>query len=191
MKVAFDVDGVVLNSIEIILNHINQTTGTTLGPDDLFAWDLDTIGIDEEMLRESVRYMYAQPMIEAYEGAVEALSRIYRATGEPLLFITGRASLESARMQLEALQWNAHPPEMIVMGGDRYKTPYFEETSTEFIIEDDPEHLQAYLDQGMGVGLMLQPWNRSSTIPVTERFEGWKDLERWFMGSVLRSRAGA
>jgi hypothetical protein len=180
MKIAFDIDGVVLKSIDVILDHINQTTGRTLRVEELAAWDLEPLGLDLSTLRDAVEHMYAMPKIDNYAGAAEALSTIYRLTGEPLLFITGRARPETARRQLEALPWDSTAPEMIVTGGTRDKRTYIAETGVDFIVEDDPAYLQAYLDQGLGVGLMLQPWNRSTHIPVTAKFRGWHDVEQWF-----------
>jgi hypothetical protein len=181
MKIAFDVDGVVLRSIDVIIDHINQTRGSNITPDDLEMWDLDPLGIDVETLRAAVRHMYVQPRIEHYRGAVRVLSRIFGCIREPLLFITGRPDPGTAHQQLQALPWKANVPEMIVTGGSRDKKRFIEETGADFIIEDDPCHLAEYLDQGIGVGLMLQPWNRKTTIPVTARFEGWQDLEQWFL----------
>lgn len=180
MKIAFDVDGVVLRSIDVILDRINHTTGRNLRVEELASWDLEPLGLDLPTLREAVEHMYAMPKIDYYTGAAEALSCIYRMTGEPLLFITGRARPETARRQLEALPWNSTVPEMIVTGGNRDKRTYLAESAADFIIEDDPAYLQAYLDQGLGVGLMLQPWNRSTSIPVTAKFHGWPDVEEWF-----------
>ena len=184
MRIAFDVDGVVLNSIDIILEHINERTGMSLEANHLFSWDLEPLGVDFETLREAVRYMYSVPGIKPYDGAVEVLSRIHEAIEEPLLFITGRSDPSTARRQLEALPWNPTTPDMVVKGGARYKIPYFEEHGVEFIVEDDPEHLAEYEEAGIGVGLMLRPWNRSVEIPLTRRFTGWTDLEKWFFDSV-------
>jgi uncharacterized HAD superfamily protein len=180
MKIAFDIDGVVLKSIEIILEHINEATGRNLSPDDLFCWDLDVLGLNLDTLREAVDYMYSRKMIDPYEGALTTLSRIYRSTGEPLLFITGRSDPETAHRQLEALPWNPTVPEMIVTGGNRDKRLYLSREQVDFIVEDDVEYVKNYLDAGIGVGLMLQPWNRCSTLPVTERFQGWREVEQWF-----------
>jgi hypothetical protein len=181
MKIAFDIDGVVLKSIEIILDHINGATGRNLCPDDLFCWDLEPLGLDLGTLRDAVNYMYSRKVIEPYEGALKTLSSIYRSTGEPLLFITGRHAPETAQRQLEALPWNPTVPEMIVTGGNRDKRHYLSREEVDFIVEDDVEYVKDYLDAGIGVGLMTQPWNRLSKLPVTERFQGWKDLEQWFL----------
>jgi hypothetical protein len=181
MKIAFDIDGVVLKSIEIILEHVNGATGRNLSPDDLVCWDLDVLGLNLDTLREAVDYMYSRKMIDPYEGALKTLSRIYRTTGEPLLFITGRSDPETARRQLEALPWNPTVPEIVVTGGNRDKRTYLSHEQVDFIVEDDVEYVKHYLDAGIGVGLMLQPWNRRSKLPVTERFQGWQDVEQWFL----------
>lgn len=181
MKLAFDIDGVVLKSIEIILDYINRESGLSLTTDDLFAWELERLGIDRKTMWEAVDHMYEQPHIEPYEGAAPVLSNIYKLSGEPLLFITGRRDPSSALKQLQALPWNPSVPDMIVTGGDRDKRRYLAETSADFIVEDDIEYVQAYLDQGVGVGLMTQPWNKSSQVPVMRRFSGWSDVERWFL----------
>ena len=181
MRIAFDIDGVVLKSIEIILEHINGATGRNLTPDDLFCWDLEPLGLDLGTLKDAVNHMYSQEIIEPYDGALKVLSRIYRATGEPLLFITGRHVPETAQRQLEALPWNPTVPEMIVTGGNRDKRHYLSREQVDFIIEDDVEYVKHYLDSGIGVGLMLQPWNRRSELPVSVRFQGWKDVDQWFL----------
>jgi len=71
-------------------------------------------------------------------------------------------------------------PKMIVTGGNRDKRDYLRREKVHFIVEDDVEYVKDYLEAGIGVGLMLQPWNRLSRLPVTEKFQGWRDLERWF-----------
>lgn len=181
MKIAFDVYGVVLKSIDVILEYINEKSGRNLTPDDLAMWDLEPLGIDLPTLHDAVRHMYSLPRIQHYEGAVRVLSAVHRISREPLLFITGRVDPNTARRQLEALPWNPTVPEMVVTGGDRYKLDHLHANQVDFIVEDDPKHVKEYLDAGFGVGLMLQPWNRNTLIPVTERFNGWGDLERWFV----------
>lgn len=181
MKIAFDIDGVVLRSIDVILEHVNLATGRNIRVEDLATWDLEPLGLDLPTLMAAVEHMYALPKIANYSGAAETLSYIHEMTGEPLLFITGRARPETARPQLEALPWNATMPEMIVTGGNRDKRSYLMETGVDFIIEDDTAYLQSYLDQGLGVGLMVQPWNHLTDIPVTVRFSGWHDVKQWFL----------
>jgi hypothetical protein len=180
MKIAFDVDGVVLQSIDVILEYVNMKRGGRLRPEDLTGWDLEPIGLDTRTLHEAVEFMYAQVLVDPYPGAVEVLSRIHASTGEPLLFITGRHRPETALKQLEQLQWPDSTPEMVVIGGDRDKRDFLRDTSAAFIVEDDTMYLQHYLDSGVEVGLMVQPWNRSSRVPVTRRFHGWTDVESWF-----------
>lgn len=186
MNIAFDVDGVVLKSIELILKSINQATGRNITPEDLSSWELEPLGLDQQTLSEAVAYMYAQPHIEPYEGAVECLSRIYRVYGRPLLFITGRSDPVTARRQLEALPWNPTMPEMIVTGGNRDKRAYLATNSVDFLVEDDVKHIDDYVSGGFNVGLMLQPWNRLSTSSATRKFEGWGELENWFMDTFHR-----
>lgn len=180
MKIAFDVDGVVIRSIEIILQQINRIAGRHIKPGDLKAWDLEPLGLDAETLAKAVKIMYEQPVIEPYHGAVGVLSKIHQMTSEPLLFITGRSDPDTAERQLKALPWNCAMPEMIVTGGDRDKRLYLAEQGADFIIEDDIKHVRDYLDSGIGVGLMVQPWNRETCIPGSVRFHGWEDVEAWF-----------
>lgn len=185
MNIAFDVDGVVLRSIEVILDTINSVEGRQLTPDDLSSWDLEPLGLNPSTLREAVDRMYAEPRIEPYEGAVEALSRLYQETGKPLLFITGRPEPATAQKHLAALPWNPTVPEIIVVGGTRDKREYLKSRKVDFMIEDDPRHLLDYLSIGLGVGLMLQPWNRHLPLPVSERFGSWRDVEKWLRRQVL------
>jgi hypothetical protein len=180
VKIAFDVDGVVLRSIDVILEAINRDTGRNLNTEDLSSWDLEPLGIDHEILKQAVDYMYSQPQIEPYDGAMEALSLIHSASGEPLLFITGRSDPTSAKRQLLALPWKNNVPEIIVTGGDRNKIKHLHHTGADFILEDDPKHLHEYLIAGIKVGLMLQPWNRNSRIPVSFRFRQWADVAKWY-----------
>ncbi len=187
MKIAFDVDGVVLRSIDVILEEINRNTGRNLHTEDLSSWDLEPLGLDYEILKQAVDYMYSQPEIEPYEGAMEALSRIHSTSEEPLLFITGRSDPTSAERQILALPWKNKVPEIIVTGGDRNKIKLLHETGADFILEDDPKHLHEYLTAGIKVGLMLQPWNRNSKIPVSFRFRQWADVAKWYSEDVSRA----
>ena len=181
MKIAFDVDGVVLKSIDVILEYVNSKTGRDIKVDDLTTWDLEPLGLDLKTLWEAVDYMYATPRVEPYGRALEVLSRIHHTTNQPLLFITGRADPQTAKRHLEALSWNSTMPEMIVCGGNRDKREYLIQNSVDFIIEDDVRHVDDYLKAGFGVGLMVRPWNRSAAAAVTTRFESWADIEQWFL----------
>lgn len=182
MKIAFDVDGVVLNSIDVILEYINKVMGKRLAQSDLVSWELEDLGIDFKTLWDAVDYMYSQPLIEPYDGAVEFLAGLFRHTREPLLFITGRREPATALRQLAALNWNSDPPEIIVTGGSRNKSRFLDQHSVDFMVEDDVEHVEEYLGAGIKVGLMVRPWNSRTSIPVTQRFRGWNDVERWFAG---------
>ena len=79
MRIAFDVDGVVLNSIQVILDYINSKSGTSLQSDKLITWELEPLGIDFATLEDAVDHMYMQQRLEPYEDAVETLTHIYRA----------------------------------------------------------------------------------------------------------------
>jgi hypothetical protein len=180
MKIAFDVDGVVLKSIDVILDYINRVEGRDLRPDQLTGWELEPLGLSMETVSEAVEYLYSRPRVDAYSGATETLSRIHRATQEPLLFITGRADPRTALRQLEALPWNPTVPEMIVSGGQRDKRQYLARNAVDLIVEDDVKYIGEYSEAGFRVGLMVRPWNRATELPVAERFESWNEVDYWF-----------
>jgi hypothetical protein len=182
MRIAFDVDGVVLSSIDVILGHINELTGSLLTSDELTAWDLDPLGIDEETLWKAVAHLYSRPRVEPYAGAADVLTRIHAALNEPLLFITGRHDPDTARRQLEALDWPDGIPDMTVTGGDRDKRRYLKEWAVDLIVEDDTEHFGNYRAQGVGVALMIRPWNRRYSHPVDASFSDWNEVWDWFTG---------
>ncbi len=184
MKLAFDVDGVVLRSIEVILDHVNSITGRNIAPTDLLTWDLEPLKLSSSVLREAVDYLYSMKSMDPYEGAVETLEKISEVSQRPLLFITGRADPNTAKRQLETLPWNRSVPEMIVIGGSRDKRAFLKDSKANFIIEDDEMHLGDYLSAGVGVGLMLQPWNRNCKLPVNARFDGWSEIEVWFTNNL-------
>lgn len=184
MKIAFDIDGVVLRSIEVILTHINQATGKQLETKDLLTWDLEPLGLSVDTLRDSVNYMYSKDYIEPYAGAETVLWEIYERTKEPLLFITGRHNPATARKQLESLNWPGRTPEIVVTGGNRDKRQYLRQTGANFIVEDDELHLRDYLATGVGVGLMVQPWNRNCQTPVTCKFDRWHDIREWYVDGI-------
>jgi len=184
MRIAFDVDGVVLNSIEVILEHIGSITGRHIRIDELGTWDLEAFGIDFKTLWRAVEWMYKTPVIAPYDGATRTLSRIHRETREPLLFITGRSDPQTAERQLQALNWNPTIPEMVVTGGDRNKTQYLADHQVDFMVEDDVKHVQEYLNAGIRVGLMHRPWNKDYPQDVTKRFASWEELEAWYFDSL-------
>jgi hypothetical protein len=191
MIIAFDVDGVVLESMEIITDFINRAAGRNLKAADLVEWELGKLQIEVEILRSAVDHLYGLPSVPAYHGARETLDFIHRTSAAPLLFITGRREPESALRQLTALDWGGSPPEMIVRGGTRNKTSYLKDLGVDMIIEDDLKHLEEYLDAGVRVGLMVRPWNVRTTLPVTHRFHQWDDVREWFAGLDTADEAGA
>ena len=184
IQIAFDIDGVVLRSIDVILSHINEKTGKNLHPNNLMNWDLEPLGIPVETLWESVHHMYSMEYIEPYSGAESVLLEIYERTGEPLLFITVRRDPGSARKQIESLNWPGKTPEIIVTGGNRDKRAYLAQTGANFIIEDDDLHVSDYLEVGVEVGLLVQPWNRNCDAPVVCKFDHWHDIRNWYLDGI-------
>ena len=75
MRIAFDVDGVVLQSIDIILEHINNFTGKEIPSESLLTWDLEPLGLHPELLKDTANYMYSMESIAPYDGAVDTLER--------------------------------------------------------------------------------------------------------------------
>ena len=43
-------------------------------------------------------------------------------------------------------------------------------------VDDHPEHVSDYLEQGVRVFLMDQPWNRTFVAPGATRVSGWDEL---------------
>ena len=97
MKIAFDVDGVVLNSIELILDRINEKKGPRCSPTNFSRGTLRHRGWTLRPSEMPFTTWPRSPTSGLTRGAVEVLSRVHRVTGAPLLFITGRSDPDSRR----------------------------------------------------------------------------------------------
>ncbi len=56
-------------------------------------------------------------------------------------------------------------------------------------IDDHPQHIHAYLNQGIRVFVMDQPWNRIDLSPSAIRVSGWDALWHWLQVRSLNRRS--
>jgi len=183
---AFDVDGVVADTMAVFVELAHKQYGMTrLTKEDLRCYDLyqcvdaerkvidDLIGLtlnDENTLQ-------VPPM----PGAPEVLTELARYT--PLRFVTARIWPESI------IEWmhNTLPKvpsgriQVIATGDPAAKLDILRKLRVTHFVEDRPETCKLLAKDGIQPLLFDQPWNRIPSVAEFPRIENWLQLRQWVL----------
>ena len=169
---AVDIDNVVAQAEEEVQRIFHELTGTSW-PSEMHAsaGGLDTSNLAPDLIEQIFDYFHERsiPTLPLVPGARRVLRQLqddYR-----IVLITARrptarpqtlAWLEEHGIPFDELHHTKDKPEVaegIVLA-----------------VDDHPEHVSDYLEQGVRVFLMDQPWNRTFSAPGATRVSGWDEL---------------
>ncbi len=179
MTVAFDVDGVIADTMTLFLALARREYGIAgLNYEDITSYSLeDSLAMDPEVIRTILNRImagdYTDPL-PAISGAGPVLARIagYRS---PLLFVTARPYPGPISDWMSALV-GIEPAAVQVVATGTYqaKTQVLLESGIRCFVEDRLETCYRLLEEGIEPVLYRQPWNRE-VHPFTE-VGSWREL---------------
>jgi uncharacterized HAD superfamily protein len=161
--IGVDIDGVIVDTVEIYLQYIYKVTGRQFEQKDITEYFFeDCLDIAKEEVTKAVEMMFEEDVwgsIPFYDGALDALKRI---GGEHNLYIiTSRPSV-AKKTTLAWIQKHGIPAAQTIFTDMDSKLDYIKEHGLELdcFIEDRLEFALEVAAEVPQVLLMDRPWNR-------------------------------
>lgn len=176
---AFDIDGVVADTMSLFLQIADQDFGVIGAYEDITEYDLRRcLGIDDVVLFEIISRIlsgtYTMPL-KPIEDAPRVLRRINRLS-QPTQFVTARPDGAHIEKWLcDILDVPADSIDVVATGSFEDKEAVLAEKNIEFFVEDRLETCFLLADAGIQPIVFKQPWNRKSH-PFPE-VDNWQELE--------------
>jgi uncharacterized protein len=180
MAVAFDIDGVVADTISLFVEIIkNDFNIGWLKYEDITSYSFESIeGIDHDVMTAAIEKLlegnYSGPLVP-FEGAPDVLRRLGQHYG-PVLFVTARPHPGPiAQWITDAIGLQPESIEIVATGSFEGKIDILLERNISYFIEDRFETCVLLKDAGITPILFKQPWNRQNQLFY--EVSNWKELE--------------
>jgi 5'(3')-deoxyribonucleotidase len=164
-SVAFDIDGVVADTMTLFLDIARQRFDIdSMRYDDITCYNIaDCLDIDAEVIDAIVTSIldgnYSAPL-NPLPGAPEVLTQLGRNYG-PLIFVTARPYVGPIRNWIDqTLCLDPASVEIITTGSHEAKADILQKRKISYFIEDRLETCFMLQDAGVQPVLFKQPWNR-------------------------------
>jgi len=169
---AVDIDNVLAEAEPEVQRIFHELTGRSW-PSNMYAsaGGLDGSRLDKSLVTRIFDYFHHQsiPLLPVQPGgkaALEWCKQQYR-----IVIITARHP-DSRPQTQEWLERHEIPFDELHFSAD--KTDVAENIS--LAVDDHPEHVLGYCNQGIPVFLMDQPWNQECSAPLVTRVTSWESL---------------
>lgn len=185
-SLAFDIDGVVADTMAIFIELARKKYGLTeLSKEQMTCYDLHRcLDLEREVIDDLIcltlsdEYTLQTPPVP---GAPEVLTTISEQT--PLRFITARIWPESIIQWLEQILPDVSPGriQVIATGAPEAKATVLREMGITAFVDDRLETCIQLAQEGFRPIVFDQPWNRdASQLPLT-RVCNWSQLQQWLL----------
>lgn len=179
VKLAFDIDGVVADTMASFINIAKKDFGiTSLKKEHITSyWLEECLPVPEETVNEIIKKILSDPFgtgLVANSGAVGALTAI--STCAPLLFVTARPIGHPIEMWIRNLLSGVEDNYIKVVATGRHdaKLQVLKECGIKFFVEDHLETCQELSANGICGIVYDQPWNRYGDACM--RIDSWGAL---------------
>ncbi|GBC60162.1 haloacid dehalogenase [Desulfonema ishimotonii] len=178
-SVAFDIDGVVADTMGLFIDIAQSQYGLTVQYEDITRYMLeDCLDIDAGIIREIIEKLLDgnhDSALRPIEDAPRVLERLGTDHG-PLCFVTARPEAEPIRLWMNRmLPVGASRIDIVATGSFEAKSEILKEKGISWFVEDRLETCFLLKEAGISPILFRQPWNRSRH-PFTE-VSNWQALE--------------
>jgi hypothetical protein len=179
-SVAFDIDGVVADTMTLFLDIAYQEFDVDgIRYKDITCYNLaDCLEIKPKIIDAIISRIldgnYAAPL-RPIAGAPEVLAKIERHCG-PVIFITARPYLGTMRKWIgQSLRLDPASFEIIATGSHEDKAGILQKRGISYFVEDRLETCFVLQDAGVQPVLFKQPWNREPH--PFEEVGSWDELQ--------------
>ena len=178
MRIAIDLDDVVLDFVGNLCATLQREYASTLVPDDIVEWDLrkvldPIVGENWWHWWKERDWLWAQA--PAVPGAIGAIRTLRRA-GHYLEIVTSKPDWAEAQTWRWLGKWRPPVQRVTIIGMDEQK---IDRTDAELLIDDKPETCNTWAEAGRSAFLFSRPHNRSHRVPahgLVSRVNGWWDI---------------
>ncbi|MDA8162225.1 MAG: haloacid dehalogenase [Desulfobacteraceae bacterium] len=178
-EIAFDIDGVVADTMEAFLGVARNEFGIDhLRKDHITSyWLEDCLPIPAGTVKAIIGRLVDDPLgtsLRPICGAVEALLSL--ASRFPVTFVTARPDDMPITMWLHSILPEIPHDRLTVIatGGHALKAEVLKGLGAAYFVEDHLETCEALCEQGIGAIVFDQPWNRGRTPYV--RVNSWPEI---------------
>lgn len=186
LQLAFDIDGVVADTMEVFLDLARERYGLNyLTKDHLYYYDLyKCLDIDREIIDDLICLTLDDEHTERVPpvaGAPDVLTEFSRHA--PLRFVTARIWPESIINWLYKVLPDV-PREriqVIATGAPEAKLGILKDLGVQYFVEDRLETCKLLARDGIQPLLFDQPWNRDPIAAEFPRIENWLELRAWIL----------
>ena len=183
-KIAFDIDGVVADTMDVFVQLAHERYGfTRMSKQDISCYNLyDCLDLKKEIIDDLICLTLDDEhtlQIPPVPGAPEVLTQLARIT--PLRFVTARIWPESITEWLyQSLpDVPAERIRVIASGDPTTKLHILNDLEVCYFVEDRIETCRQLQDAGIFPFLFDQPWNRGQNGDSFFRIENWTQLKEW------------
>ena len=187
MPIAFDVDGVLLNSQTPFLWYANQKYGTSYTFRDIRSFDFSSLfGISAHDLGEDFAAFFRSPtytsLIRPFRGAQKYVRTL--AQHHDLSVVTARPeeyvslTAESLHAYFTGCFQGVHHTTEISFDQPANKAAACKEIGARILIEDSLENACEAMQQGVPAVLIRRPWNVQQRLPSSLRRTTWPNVGR-------------
>ncbi len=179
---AFDIDGVVADTMSVFVKIAHQKYGLTkLSKQDMLCYNLyDCLGLEKEIIDDLVRLTLDEEHtreIQPIPGAPEVLTEL--ACSVPLRFVTARTTAAPIAEWLFSILPDVPRSKITVIasGSPDSKLGILNELGIRYFVEDRLETCRYLKEAGIEPLLFEQPWNRDEPAPGCIRISDWMQLK--------------
>jgi len=205
--VAFDIDGIVLDTPTLIWDVVTKELGLPWKIDKWVDYDIGSIiGVPTRELRPIYEKVLVRDDLPEVPGTFTALNYLAHCYAQPLLFVTSRraafkdAAVVSIRRQL------ARDVDFLVVCTDDTcedefrsdKLGYLKQYAVRLFVEDNWMHWERYMDNGVDIATLKYPWTTERARQLNKKgrlvcvLDDWWLLQHFIVGFVggLRWKKG-
>lgn len=179
-KLAFDIDGVVANTMRLFLDIVHAHHGINhIRIEDITSYNLeDCLDLDPEVITAAIRVLlqgdYTQ-VLHPLADSRRVLERMARSVPR-LLFVTARPNRDVISAWLnELLALPATAIEVVATGSFEAKIDVLKAAGMQYFVEDRLDTCFLMAEAGLTPIVYRQPWNRQPH-PFKE-VGGWDEIE--------------
>ncbi len=185
-ELAFDIDGVVADTMEVFIRVAHERYGLThLRKDDLRHYDLrKCLHVDSKIVDELICMTLDDEHTEQVPPIPDAPDVLTEfASYGALRFITARIWPESIVKWLHNILPKVNPDRIhvIATGDPEAKLDVLRRLGIRYFVEDRLETCRALVQDGIQPLLFDQPWNRGADALEFPRLESWMQLRAWVL----------
>jgi len=177
--IAFDLDGVIADSLQAYLDHFNKRYGVRLSKSKITTYRLEELpGLDTQKLLETLEVVFSDLYrILPIPGSIECLERYCRVVGKvPIISHRfGKNGIAGAKNWLDRYLREKYT---LTIADPKRKVEIVRERNYFGMVEDNPDTALRVAEAGILSIVFHTPYNQSVKHPNIVRVYDWSGLEK-------------